>query len=75
MTGLVVDGSGFELVLGDERIGPRRVLGRADVEFLEELAARYVRAVQAGSGDVLLGLGRELFGWLDGERGQLRVWL
>ncbi|MGW5054553.1 CHAT domain-containing protein [Actinokineospora sp. NPDC004072] len=75
MTGLVVDGSGFELVVGGERVGSRRVLGSTDVAFLEGLAARYVRAVQAGSDGGLLGLGRELFGWLDGESGLLGVWL
>jgi tetratricopeptide (TPR) repeat protein len=72
VTGLVVDGTGFEVLAGGERIGSRRALGPADVEWLEGLAAKYVRAVQAGSdAGVFVGLGRELFGWLDGDQGQL----
>jgi tetratricopeptide (TPR) repeat protein len=74
VTGLVVDGTGFEVLVGDERIGPRRVLGPADVELLEVLAARYVRAVQAGcDAGVFVELGRELYGWLEGDQGQLSV--
>ncbi|MGI5507179.1 tetratricopeptide repeat protein [Lentzea sp. CA-135723] len=72
MFGLVVDDSGFELVLGDERVGPRRALGEADFDFLKRIGDRYVRA---GSADELVKIGRELFAWLDGEQGQLRVWL
>ncbi|GAA3848820.1 hypothetical protein GCM10022243_13560 [Saccharothrix violaceirubra] len=75
MTGLIVDGSGFELVLGDERIGPLRALESTDTEFLEQLTAQYVRAVHANSDSVLLELGRKLFSWLDGQQGQLRTWL
>ena len=47
-TGLVVDGAGFEVLVGDERIGSRRPIVPADVELLTGLADRYVRAVQAG---------------------------
>ena len=72
VTGLVVDGTGFEVLAGGERVGSRRVIGPGDVEFLTGLAARYVRAVQAGSdAGVFVGLGRELYGWLDGDQGQL----
>ena len=72
MTGLVVDGTGFEVLVRAERIGGRRVLEPADVEFLERLATRYVWAVRAHSDvGVFVGLGRELWGWLDGEQGQL----
>ena len=74
VTGLVVDGTGFELLVGDERIGSRRVVEPADVELLRGLATRYVRAVQAGSdAGVFVGLGRELYGWLEGDQGQLSV--
>jgi hypothetical protein len=67
MTGLVVDGTGFEVLAGSERIGPRRLISPADAGLLTGLAARYVRAVQAGSdAGVFAGLGRELYGWLDG---------
>jgi hypothetical protein len=70
MSGLVVDGTGIEVVAGGERIGPRRLAGPDDVALLTGLAARYVQAVQAGSDDgVFIGLGRELYGWLDGARG------
>ena len=76
MTGLVVDGTGFEVLVGDERIGARRVLEPADVELLGVLAARYGRAVQAGSdAGVFVELGRELYGWLDGHQGQLSMLL
>jgi hypothetical protein len=76
VTGLVVDGTGFEVLAGEERIGSRRSIAPADVELLTGLACRYGRAVQAGSdAGVLVGLGRELFGWLDGEQGQLSVLL
>jgi len=76
VTGLVVDGTGFEVLVGDERIGARRVLEPADVELLGVLAARYGRAVQAGSdAGVFVELGRELYGWLDGHQGQLSMLL
>jgi CHAT domain len=74
--GLAVDGTGFEVLVGDERIGPRRVLEQADLDLLEGLAARYVRAVQARSdAGVFVELGRELYGWLDGDQGQLSLLL
>jgi tetratricopeptide (TPR) repeat protein len=76
VTGLILDGAGFELLAAGERIGSRRPIGPADLEFLAGLAARYARAVQAGSDDgVFVELGRELFGWLDGDQGQLSVLL
>ena len=72
MTGLMLDGSGFELLVGDERIGSRRTIDAADVEFLAGLAGRYARAVHAGRDDgVLIELGRDLYRWLDGDQGQL----
>jgi hypothetical protein len=70
ITGLVVDDAGFEVLAGDKRIGPRRSIWPADVEFLTRLAGRYARAVQAGRNDgVFVELGRELFGWAEGIRG------
>jgi hypothetical protein len=64
------------VLAGGERVGSRRAIGAGDAELLGGLAARYVRAVQAGADDgVFLGLGRELFGWLDGDGGQLSVLL
>ena len=72
VTGLVVDGTGFEVLAGDARVGSRRPIGPTDAELLTGLAARYVRAVQANAdAGVFVGLGRELFGWLDGDQGQL----
>ena len=72
VTGLVVDDAGFEVLAGDERIGSRRPIAPADVEFLTGLAGRYVRAVQSRSGDgVFVELGRDLYRWLDGDQGQL----
>jgi len=46
------------------------------VGLLTALAARYVRAVQAGSGDgVFIELGREPYRWVDGDQGQLTALL
>ena len=71
-TGLVIDATGFEVLAGEERVGSRRAIGPEDVEFLTGLAARYVRSVQAGSdAGVFVGLGRELYRWVDGDQGQL----
>jgi hypothetical protein len=76
VTGLVVDGTGFEVLVGDERIGSRRVFDPADVTLLEGVAARYVRAVRArADAGVFMELGRELYGWLEGDQGQLSVLL
>ncbi|MFC4071740.1 tetratricopeptide repeat protein [Actinoplanes subglobosus] len=72
VTGIVVDGSGWELQADGERVGSRRVLSEADETFLADVGVRYVRAVQAGAADeVLLGLGRQLWSWLDGDSGGL----
>src|SRR5689334_17494719 len=72
VTGLAIDATGFEVLVDEERVGSRRSIGPADVEFLTGLAGRYVRAVQAGSdAGVFVGLGRELYRWLDGDQGQL----
>ncbi|HEV3293370.1 MAG TPA: CHAT domain-containing protein, partial [Streptosporangiaceae bacterium] len=72
VTGLVVDGTGFEVLAADERIGSRRPIGPTEVELLTGLAGRYVRAVQANAdAGVFVGLGRELYRWLEGDRGQL----
>ena len=72
VTGLVLDSTGFELLADDERLGSRRALGPADVEFLTGLASRYACAVQTGCDEgVLIEVGRDLYGWLDGGQGQL----
>jgi tetratricopeptide (TPR) repeat protein len=72
VTGLAVDDAGFEVLASGERVGSRRSVGPADAEFLTGLAGRYVRGVQAGGDDgVFVGLGRELFDWLEGDQGQL----
>jgi tetratricopeptide (TPR) repeat protein len=80
VTGLVVDDAAVELVAGERRIGSRRPLQDADVELLSGLGQRYVRAVRAGfrsagqpgaHQDEFVAIGRELFGWLDGDQGQL----
>ncbi|WFE96819.1 tetratricopeptide repeat protein [Micromonospora sp. WMMD987] len=71
-TGLVLDDSGFEILVAGERVGPRRPLTAEDATLLGDLGSRYAQAVQAGADDdVLTGLGRTLYGWLDGEQGQL----
>ncbi|MBB4752204.1 tetratricopeptide repeat protein [Actinoplanes lobatus] len=76
MTGVVVDGSGFEIVAGGERVGPRRELTETDEVQLSDLGVRYLRAVQSQAGDdVFLALGRELWKWLNGAEGQLSALL
>ncbi|TCC00512.1 tetratricopeptide repeat protein [Micromonospora zingiberis] len=75
-TGLVLDDTGFEVLIDGDRVGPRRTLGGDDAALLDGLAARYVRAVQANSDDgVFVALGRELYEWLDSEHGQLSALL
>ena len=60
------------MLAGGDRVGSRRVLSSADVGLLESVSDRYARAVQAGADDaVFVGLGWELFGWLEGGAGQL----
>ncbi|MEV4639077.1 tetratricopeptide repeat protein, partial [Actinoplanes sp. NPDC049548] len=72
MTGLVVDDSGFEVLVGEERVGPRRRLTADDEALLADLGVGYVRAVQSGADDeVFLELGARLWSWLDGDQGQL----
>ena len=72
VTGLVLDGSGFELVVGDDRVGSRRLLTGDDETILADLGARYVQAMHSGvADDLLLELGRALWSWLDGDQGQL----
>ncbi|MBO3743034.1 CHAT domain-containing protein [Actinoplanes flavus] len=75
-TGVVVNGSSFEIVAGNERMGPRRTLTAADERLLSDLAARYVRAVQSDAADdVFRTLGQELWSWLDGDQGELTALL
>jgi hypothetical protein len=72
VTGLVIDDTGFEVLAGGERVEPRRHISPDDAEFLKDLAARYGQAVLAGSDSgAFIELGRELYGWLDGDEGQL----
>ena len=66
MFGLVVGDSGFELVLGDERVGSRRALDEADFDFLKRIGDRYIRT---SSTDALLKIGRDPFGWSDCDQG------
>jgi len=72
LTGLILDDTGFEVLVGDKRIGSRRPIGPADVEFLTRLTDRYGQVVHAGRDDgVFVDLGQQLFGWLDADQGQL----
>jgi hypothetical protein len=73
---LIVDDGGFDVLVGDSRIGSRRVIESCDVAFLDQLTARYARLVRSHSDNgALAGVGRELFDWLDGAERQLRVLL
>ncbi|WP_203832818.1 CHAT domain-containing protein, partial [Actinoplanes lobatus] len=72
VTGLMVTDTGFEVLVGGEPVDARRKLGAPDVELLQDIAGRYVDAVHARSDDaVFVGLGRELFAWIDGGHGQV----
>ncbi|MBO3741914.1 tetratricopeptide repeat protein [Actinoplanes flavus] len=67
ITGLLLGAAGFEVLVGGEPVGGHRKLDAADVELLQGVAGRYVEAIRARADDaVFVGLGRELFGWLDG---------
>ena len=73
VTGLVVDGSGFEVLVGDERVGSRRAIEPADVEFLTGLAGP---VCAGGAGGFAMpgcssGWAGSCTGWLDGDQGQL----
>ena len=75
-TGIALDDAGFEMLVGEQRVGPRRLIGPSDVGLLEDVAARYARAVRTGAGsDVFLTLGRELSAWLDGDARHLAILL
>ncbi len=77
MFGLIADGAGFEVLAGNERVGSRRVIGPADVELLTGSGGP-VCAGGAGAARMpacSMVLGRELFGWLDGDQGQLTALL
>ncbi|MGI5238759.1 tetratricopeptide repeat protein [Dactylosporangium sp. CA-139066] len=71
-TGVVLDAAGFELLVAGVRVGRRRTLAPSDVSLLEDVTARYVRAVSGWARrDTFLGLGQELYSWLDGDGGGL----
>ncbi|MBL7262191.1 CHAT domain-containing protein, partial [Paractinoplanes lichenicola] len=71
-TGLVLDGTGFEVVAGADRIGPRRLVSAQDQALLTEINSKYVRGIQAhAADDVFVELGRQLWSWLEGDHGQL----
>ncbi|MDF9816773.1 hypothetical protein [Streptomyces sp. SPB162] len=71
ITELVVDATEFELIVDDRRVGPRRVVQASDVDLLHASPAS-MDAVRNGSKDqALLVVGRALYGWLDGDLGQL----
>ncbi|GGN72132.1 hypothetical protein GCM10010112_40090 [Actinoplanes lobatus] len=70
--GLALDDTVFEVLLGTERIGPRRPLSADDEALLVAFGDRYLRAVQSNAtDDVFLTLGRDLWSWLDGDARQL----
>ncbi|GGN43320.1 tetratricopeptide (TPR) repeat protein [Actinoplanes campanulatus] len=70
--GLALDDTGFEVLLGTGRIGPRRPLSADDEALLVDFGDRYIRAVQSNAtDDVFLTLGRDLWSWLNGDARQL----
>ncbi|MBW6436890.1 tetratricopeptide repeat protein [Actinoplanes hulinensis] len=76
VTGLVLDAAGFEVLVAGQRVGTPRSLEDFDVELLRDVTGRYVDAIHTQADDaVFLGLGRELFAWLDGDLRQLTLLL
>ena len=72
MWGLVVGVGGVEVVAGGERVGTRWFVDEAAVGWLEGVGERYRVACEGGGDDgVLLGLGRELYAWLEGDEHRL----
>ncbi|WP_204296716.1 CHAT domain-containing protein, partial [Actinoplanes campanulatus] len=70
--GLALDDTGFEVLLGTGRIGPRRPLSADDEALLVDFGDRYIRAVQSNAtDDVFLTLGRDLWSWLNGDARRL----
>jgi CHAT domain len=76
MLGIFVADGGFDLLCGGSAVGDRRHLDAAAVLALEVFSRRYyelLRSPHAAAG--LLALGRDLYGWLDGEGGVLSTLL
>src|ERR1700758_2992700 len=76
MLGILAIDGGFELICGEAAIGERRHLDAAAVSGLEGFSRRYYELLQSSYAAAgLLALGRELYGWLDGDGGQLNTLL
>jgi hypothetical protein len=72
MIGILVFDGAFELVCGDAAVGRRRHLDAAAVSALEGFSGRYGQLLNSSNAAAgFLALGRELYGWLDGDGGQL----
>jgi hypothetical protein len=70
--GLVVGGGGVEVVAGGVGVGSRWFVDEVGLGWLVGVGERYRVACEGGGDDgVLLGLGRELFGWLEGDEHRL----
>ncbi|WP_431957991.1 hypothetical protein [Nocardia lijiangensis] len=62
MIGLKVDNGGFDVLVGDSRIGPCWTLEADDVGFLDQVTARYSYLTRSRADDAALaGVGRKLF--------------
>ena len=76
MLGIFAFDGGFELICGGSAVGARRHLDAAAVSALEGFSRRYYELLQSSYAAAgLLALGRELYGWLDGDGGQLNALL
>ena len=72
--GISIDSERFEIVADEEAVGPRRDLDEAAVRDLESFAERYGVILRTrGAAGAVLALGRELYRWFDGDRGQLKT--
>jgi hypothetical protein len=70
--GLFVQNERFEVVAGRRTIGAGRDLDDAAVEALDRFAERYGVILRTRGGAApLLALGRDLYRWLEGDRGAL----
>ena len=76
MIGILATDDGFELLCGAAPIGDRRHLDTAAVAVLEGFGRRYYELLPSPYAAVgLLALGRELYGWLNGDGGHLNTLL
>ena len=70
--GILAQNDRFEIIAGDQALGPRRDLDAKAVATLEGFAERYRLILHTPANAAAVpALGRDLYRWLDGDEGQL----